>query len=120
LAADVTGFLHIIDVTTTAEIDQFHETVLHSKIAVTEQQVNDFIEECKIIDDLWDLYSSRFDSQTIYYEDCDKSISLLHLAIDDIPYAYGENQYGECLPAYKKEMFTNIDEVQCWMTRYYD
>jgi hypothetical protein len=90
------------------------EEFCKSKIEVRREHVDFFIRRRIQQNTLWQSIASRYENQTIYYEDLTKNVDIPVLGLYDICL----NGETVKLPDYKKEVFTNYDTVNEWVSEY--
>ena len=95
------------------DIDSFH-AFTKRQIEVPKRSVLNFINIKRHQEELWTTYSTSYDKHTLYYEDMSVPIDVPILNLYNITI---EN-YTEKLPDYKRDVFTNYDQVADWFSQY--
>jgi hypothetical protein len=92
------------------DIESFNEFTLKT-ITVPFASVLKFLKNKHAESILWNRYALEYDNYTIYYEDMTDPIDIPELNL----YNLKIEDYTEKLPDYKKQVFTNYDEVESWI-----
>lgn len=98
------------------DLDKFNKFIKENTETITEMEVFKFAESKKNESLLWDQVSSKFDNHTFYYEDLTNPIDIPILGLYNID--INLNNHTRKLPDYKKDFYTNYDDVSRWMDRY--
>lgn len=83
-----------------------------TKITISPNQVNNFIVKKQKENLLWEKTASLYESHTLYYEDLTGIVDIPPLNLYNIKI---ESQ-TERLPDYKKNVFTNYEQVKHWFS----
>lgn len=101
------------------EVKRFIDSLKNETIEVEKSQVIGFANECLSINRLWKQHSQSVESQIVYYEDMANPIDLPNLGLTQINLLSNPRTKVTKLPEYKKELFSNYDQVEEWMNKYY-
>ena len=107
---------NIQDDTKAEDLDKFNKFIKENTETVSEIDVFKFAERKKNEGLVWKQVSSKFDNHTFYYEDLTDPIDIPILGLYNID--INLNNHTRKLPDYKKDFYTNYDEVKRWMDRY--
>ena len=93
---------------------QIFEEFCQSKIELKKEQVDFFARHRKRQNHYWNTYALEHDHQVIYYEDMDEPIDIPILGLYNLNLTTNTIK----LPDYKKQVFTNCDAVEEWLSVY--
>ena len=82
-------------------------------IQVEKQEILDFIKLKRNRETLWKKYSSKYETQTIYYEDLYNGVDVPQLELNNI--YFGKDDSTIKLPYDKKSLFVNYNEIEEWI-----
>lgn len=105
--------------TNSSEVYSFIALVEQDTVDVEESNVIHFANECLENDRLWNKHSPSTVNQTIYYEDLSGLIDLPVLGLNQVSLFTNNPVEVKKLPEYKKQLFSNYDQVSKWMNEYY-
>jgi len=114
---DNPDLLNITEDTKVESLEQF-DRFAKSKVIVSKDTVIDFVEERKVIDELWNRFTKDRETQTVYYEDIVKNtvdIPLLNLYNVKLEL----NEHTKKFPDYKRAVYVNYNEVNEWINELY-
>lgn len=90
------------------------ELMLQHRIKINRLEIIDWLDG-KILDEIvFQNYAKNFKHQTVFYEDMCNPIDIPILDLHKIVF-FDNKDYTIKLPDYKKEVFTNYDQVAKWM-----
>lgn len=90
------------------------EEFTKTKVELKKDRVDFFARHRMKQNKYWDEVGTNYEHQVIYYEDMDKPVDIPILGL------YNLNMLTETikLPDYKKDVFTNYDQVKEWLSVY--
>lgn len=112
-------FISYLTEANSSEVSSFTTLVEQDTVEVEESHVIHFANECLENDRLWNKYSFSVVNQTIYYEDLSNLIDLPVLGLNQVSLLTNNTVEVKKLPEYKKQLFSNYDQVSKWMNEYY-
>jgi hypothetical protein len=93
-----------------------YNNLIKNPVEVFKQDLIKYMRKVKRRDELWDMYSSKYENHTIVYEDLAQGVSL--------PVFEGTIKFGDYddyivkTPDYKRDLFVNYDQVVGWVNEY--
>jgi len=96
--------------------DPIFDKIKNSRIQIKKNQVIDWVEGQRDVELLFNDHTKNLNYQIVYYEDMFKPFDIPILDLYNIDFSLSR-QYTYKLPDYKREVFTNYDQVQQWMEK---
>lgn len=84
-------------------------------IYITKRTVHNAMNLCKKNSDYWNLYSKDFETFTVVYEELSEGVNF---PFYNYPVKFSDDQTMLKIPDYKKDVFTNYEEIVSWATQY--